>query len=220
MRARVRFPVKLAWWGGIVLVLAGLQYAARVEGGPPERDVLYEYSVAIGTAIIYGVMLVIVLAVAGRQRELLALRRPHSWGRALALSLLVLVFVFVTVAVLESFLRGGEEQGLTPTEWKPDLAGAYAANFVVIALFAPFVEELMYRGLGFSLLAGFGSWAAILVVGAAFAANHGLVRAFPALFVFGCALAWLRSRTDSVYPGMLIHALFNGFALVVAVVDT
>jgi membrane protease YdiL (CAAX protease family) len=31
------------------------------------------------------------------------------------------------------------------------------------------------------------------------------------------ALAWLRDRTDSVYPGMVVHGLFNGVALAAAV---
>jgi membrane protease YdiL (CAAX protease family) len=30
-------------------------------------------------------------------------------------------------------------------------------------------------------------------------------------------LAFLRSRSDSVYPPMLLHAAFNGFALAVSV---
>ena len=37
------------------------------------------------------------------------------------------------------------------------------------------------------------------------------------LALFGGVLAWMRSRTESVYPGMLLHALFNLVALVAAV---
>ena len=33
------------------------------------------------------------------------------------------------------------------------------------------------------------------------------------LVPFGIALAWLRDRTNSVVPGMFVHALFNGAAL-------
>jgi membrane protease YdiL (CAAX protease family) len=217
MTAVPRSPLKLLWWTTLVVALAVFGYVAYFVGGSPDRDVLYEYEVAIGSALIYAVMLGLVLAIAGRERELLALRPPRSWWRAVGLALVVLVAVFVVVAVLESVLQGGEEQGLTPTGWRPEKAGAYAANFVVLAGFVPIVEELLYRGLGYSLLAGFGQWPAILIVGVAFAADHGLVRAFPALFVFGCALAWLRSRTDSVYPCIAIHAIFNGAALIAAV---
>ncbi|MGZ4403697.1 MAG: CPBP family glutamic-type intramembrane protease [Gaiellaceae bacterium] len=37
------------------------------------------------------------------------------------------------------------------------------------------------------------------------------------LVPFGAALAWLRDRTTSVYPGVIVHGLFNGIALVVSV---
>src|SRR5205814_4786520 len=97
--------------------------------------------------------------------------------------------------------------------WEPSHAGAYAANFVAVAGIAPFVEELTFRGLGFTLLQRFGTWPAILVVGITFGLAHGLVEALPELALFGCALAWLRARTDSVFPGMLVHATFNAVGL-------
>ena len=39
------------------------------------------------------------------------------------------------------------------------------------------------------------------------------------LVPFGIALAWLRDRTNSVYPGMLVHGLFNGAALAYIIVS-
>ena len=39
------------------------------------------------------------------------------------------------------------------------------------------------------------------------------------LVPFGVALAYLRDRTDSVYPGMLVHASFNAVALAYAVLS-
>ncbi len=93
----------------------------------------------------------------------------------------------------------------------------YVVNSVVICTWVPFVEELTFRGLGYSLLERFGRWPAILGVGLAFGLAHGLLLSLPVIVAFGCALAWIRSRTDSVYPGMLLHALFNAIALVAAV---
>ena len=46
---------------------------------------------------------------------------------------------------------------------------------------------------------------------------HAYVLAFPELAFDGVALGWLRSKTDSVYPGMLLHATFNAIALIVSV---
>ena len=84
---------------------------------------------------------------------------------------------------------------------------------------APIVEELTFRGLGYSLLARYGRWTAIVTTGLAFGLAHGLVEAFPFLAAFGIGLAYLRSRVNSVVPGMFVHGLFNAVALTVAVSD-
>jgi membrane protease YdiL (CAAX protease family) len=111
----------------------------------------------------------------------------------------------------------GREQGLTDVHWEPAHAAAFAANFVLFAVIAPFVEELTFRGSGQSLLRFLGRWPSILIVGVAFGLAHGLVEALLVLVPFGIALAWLRDRTNSVVPGMFVHAFFNGTALIAIV---
>jgi hypothetical protein len=209
--------VKLAAWSGLVATLIAIAYADRLAAGSPDRNVLYEYSTAFGSILVYAVILGIVLAIAGFDRDLLALRRPRSWPAALGLMLLVLVVVWLAIGALDQLLHGAREQGLTPTGWQPAHAGAYAANFVAVAGVAPVVEELTFRGLGFTLLARYGTVVAILVVGVTFGLAHGLVEGLPELALFGCALAWLRARTDSVLPGIALHATFNAISLVAAV---
>jgi membrane protease YdiL (CAAX protease family) len=76
---------------------------------------------------------------------------------------------------------------------------------------------LTFRGLGYSLLERFGRWPAILGVGVIFGLAHGLILSLPVIAVLGALLAWIRSRTDSVYPGMLLHSAFNLVALIAAV---
>ena len=83
---------------------------------------------------------------------------------------------------------------------------------------APFVEELTFRGSGQSLLRFLGRWPSIVLVGVAFGLAHGLLEALLVLVPFGIALAWLRDRTNSVVPGMLVHAFFNAAALILIVV--
>jgi membrane protease YdiL (CAAX protease family) len=208
---------RLVAWSALVGFLILLGYGQRLSGGKPDDEVLYEYSTAVGSAIAYAVILTAVLAIAGFRGDLLALRRPRSWPRALGLALAVVVGTFVVLAVLEPILHGGEEQGLTPPGWEPSHAGAFAANFVVVAVVAPFVEELTYRGLGFSLLRPYGRWFAIIAVGILFGLSHGLVNALPELALFGSALAWIRAQTGSVFPGMIVHATFNAISLIAAV---
>ena len=209
--------MRLALWCLLVGALSAASYAVRLTSGKPDNDSLYQYSVAFAAVVQYAILLVFVLALAGQHRELLAFRRPRSWARSLGLAAAVFVALLVALQLLDLVLHAGDEQGLVPKEWDSSRAGAYLANLVVVALVAPFVEELLYRGLGYSLLEPFGRAIAVVVVGLAFAASHGLIEGFPELALFGCALAWLRMRTDSVIPGMVVHATFNATALIVVV---
>jgi uncharacterized protein len=194
-----------------------LGYASRAAEGKPDPDVLYKWSTAVGGLVQDGVVLVIVLAIAGLSTTLLGLRRPGSFGRAAAYVAAALLAVYAFETVYGALVDPGNEQGLTPDRWEPAHAAAYVANAIVICTFVPFVEELTYRGLGYSLLERFGRWQAILLVGLLFGLAHGLVLSLPIIVAFGCALAWVRSRTGSVFPGMLLHALFNLVAIVAAV---
>jgi membrane protease YdiL (CAAX protease family) len=210
---------RLAWWTLLVGVLAALAYASRASGGKPPENALYQWGTAISAAILYAIVLGLVLWIAkgAPARQLLALRQPRSWPKALGLALALFIGIIVVGAALDPFLNAGKEQGLTPSGWDSSRAAAFAANAVVVAVLAPIVEELTYRGLGFGVLRPYGEAAAIVVVGIAFGLAHGLVEGLVILSLFGMGLAFLRSRTDSVYPPMLLHAAFNGFALAVSV---
>jgi membrane protease YdiL (CAAX protease family) len=210
-------PGKLTWWWILVGVLAVLAYAGRASGGRPPDDVLYQWDTAVFAAIVYAVVLGLLLLIARGENGLFALRPPPSWARALGWAFLVFVLILIIGAALDPFLDAGEEQGLTPNSWDADRAAPFFANAVVIAGLAPVVEELTYRGLGFSLLRPYGVASAIIGVGLAFGLAHGLIEALPILSLFGIGLAWLRERTDSIYPPILLHAAFNGFALAVSV---
>src|SRR5438034_2590156 len=205
---------KLAAWLSLVTALAAINYGSRAAGGEPDRNAVFQYDLAIGGLIVYAIMLAVVLRIArGIPRRALGLRAPPSWLRALGLTLIVLIAILIAEQALEPLLHAGREQGLEPTRWQPQRAGAFAANALVIVLVDPFTEELTFRGLGFALLARYGSILAVGGTALAFALAHGLIAGLLPLFVFGLGIGWLRLRTGSVYPGMLLHACFNGAVL-------
>jgi membrane protease YdiL (CAAX protease family) len=218
-------PTRLAFWALLVAVIAGLNYAARFGGSSGAghgsgRNAVYQYSTFVGGAVLYAVWLGIVLAIVVDRFELLALRPPRRWGGALGAAAAVILAIFLWEGVVSALPlpeSPGKEQGLTPSHWESAHAGAFAANLVLFAVIAPFVEELTFRGAGQSLLRFLGRAPSILLVGVAFGLAHGLVEALLVLVPFGVALAWLRDRTESVVPGMIVHALFNGIALAAAV---
>jgi len=197
------------------LIAAG--YASRIQSGKPSNQFLYQWSTAAGALIQDGVVLVLVLAIAGWKRDLLALRRPTSLAQAAKYLLIAIVAIYVFEGVYGALAHPGNEQGLTPSHWEPRHAAAYVVNSIVICTWVPFVEELTFRGLGYSLLERLGRWPAIVLVGLLFGLAHGLVVSLPILALFGAVLAWIRSRTRSVVPGMVLHGAFNLVALIAAV---
>lgn len=209
--------VKLALWIALVAAMITLAYASRAAAGKPDPDVLYRWATLAGTLVQDGILLGLVLAIAGRRFDLFALRRPRSvWG-AVGLLLVALVAVYLFEVAYSAVAHPGNEQGLTPSDWEPRHAAAYVANAVAICTFVPLVEEMTYRGLGYSLLERFGRLPAILAVGIAFGLAHGLIASLPVIAAFGCVLAWIRARTESIVPGLVLHGLFNLIALVAAV---
>ena len=209
---------RLTAWSVLVSALILLSYASRASGGKPPTDAAYKYTTAVGGVVQYGIILAVVLAIARPDfRRLLALRAPTSYGRALTTALGVFVVVYVISAIVSAFSDPGQEQGLTPDKWDSSRVTPYAVNFLVFVVVAPVVEELTFRGLGYSLLEPLGRNAAVLWIGVAFGLAHGLLEALPILIAFGAGLALIRARTDSVYPGMVVHGLFNAVALIVSV---
>jgi membrane protease YdiL (CAAX protease family) len=220
--------LRLVFWTVFVGLIAAINYYGRFAGGNSSvgsgnsQDEIYSWTTFAGGTILYAVWLGIVLLICIDRFDLLALRRPRRWGQALWLGLGAVVGIYVLEAVVSTLPlpeSPGKEQGITNVQWEPSHAGVFAANFVLFAVFAPFVEELTFRGAGQSLLRFLGRVPSIVLVGIAFGLAHGLVEALLVLVPFGMALAWLRDRTNSVYPGMLVHALFNAAALAFIVVS-
>ena len=216
-----RVDGRLIGWLSLVGALTALNYGARfaTDTETVTREAFYRWATVVGAGFQFGVMLgLTLLIVRGDVRRMLALRRPRHWGISAAIMFAVLVGVLVigiTVAALG--LEPGEEQGLAPEGWDSSRAAPFAANFVVAAAFVPVVEEFLFRGAGFSLLARYGRAVAIVGTGVLFGVVHGLIEALPILIGFGFGLAWLRAYSRSVYPPIILHGLFNGLSLIAAV---
>ena len=213
--------VRLICWIALVAAVSALEYSARFSGSTTKntRNDVYSYSAFVNGLIFYGLIFGVILAIALDRTDLFALRRPARRAAQLAAGVLIATYLWEFVVVLLPVRNPGREQGLTPTHWEPSHAGAFAANLVLFTIVAPVVEELTFRGVGQSLLRFTGRWPSILLVGVAFGVWHGLVQALLILIPFGVGLAYLRDRTRSVVPGMVVHALVNGAALAVAVLS-
>ena len=101
-----------------------------------------------------------------------------------------------------------------------DTASVHSAPLLVVVLIflavgAPIVEELFFRGLVLgSLLRRFGAPVGIVVSALLFAFAHFQTVQFPGLAVFGVVLGLLAWRTGRLGPGIAAHAAFNAGAVI------
>jgi uncharacterized protein len=86
--------------------------------------------------------------------------------------------------------------------------------FIVGGIVAPLVEEVFFRGFLFQGFRQRYGWiAGMLLSSAIFAVAHlDLIVLIPT-FILGCLLAYVYHRSNSVWPGIILHFLVNSFGL-------
>ena len=176
----------------------------------------FRFSTAVGTFALDGILLILMIVIARGLplRDVFALRRPSSWGDAARISAVALAASWTTSLLIELAVGHTVREQAVPQFWDPARAPAFVANVLAIAVFVPIVEESACRGVGFALLAPYGDRVALAVSSLAFALAHGAVLDLPWVLVTGLGLGYLRWRTASLYPCVLLHATVNGVAIV------
>ena len=207
----------LALWLTLTGLLTIAAFWASPAGDAEDDAPIYEWSTAASSLIFYAVILGLTFAIASlypRASDALGLRRFESrWIWAAAG---VVVVSLIVAAALEPLLHAGEEQGLAPQEWRPDELAPFLVNAVLISTWGPFAEELLYRGLGVTVLGVLGPALAMVGTAVAFALVHGLLVALPPLVVFGLGLAWVRVKADSVWPCFIAHGAYNALGVAIS----
>ena len=94
-------------------------------------------------------------------------------------------------------------------------AGLNTASILLMTSVIPaVVEELAFRGVIQSglehVLARRDAW---IVQAALFSVLHLLPLVFPSHFVMGLCFGYMRLRSGSLYPGMVLHASWNALAV-------
>ena len=85
--------------------------------------------------------------------------------------------------------------------------------FIALAVFAPIVEELIFRGwLYGKLRVRIPKWLAILLVSVLFGAIHMQWNVGVTVFCMSVVNCLLREVTGTIYAGTLVHILSNGLA--------
>ena len=139
-------------------------------------------------------------------------------GRLILLILVLDIFVVLPIhAVITIFLFPDAEQQEVITMFEDASDTSLALLAFSVAILTPFAEELLFRGfiLGM-LLKRYSDTQSIVISSLIFAIAHepiAMVLAFGGGLLYG----WLRVRTGSILPGMIAHAIWNGFITVVVI---
>lgn len=91
------------------------------------------------------------------------------------------------------------------------------SGYLVIGIFAPVVEEMVFRGAMINALREQfkGVWVPILITAVLFALVHVNPAQMPHAFVMGILLGWLYCKFGSIVPGVVVHWVNNTVAYVV-----
>lgn len=149
-----------------------------------------------------------------------------KWWALLAGMGLQIAVALVTLPIIDRmFPEGPPSQGVADVASDTQTTLEIVLIFVSVALLAPLIEEILYRGMLLPWLNRFmGRWPAIVLSAAIFAGVH-LVdwdarAAVPGLFLIGIVLAWAAMRKGDLSLAIPIHAGVNLLAAILLVWGT
>jgi membrane protease YdiL (CAAX protease family) len=94
------------------------------------------------------------------------------------------------------------------------------AILLASVLIAPLCEEVFFRGFVFTgFLQGMSAGLAVVLSALVFAVAHADTGSFIVLLSIGIALAFLRWRTRSLWPGIILHVLNNGLGALLILLE-
>ena len=196
---------RVAWLYGLLLALSLLFGWISRAGLSPWTLVAFSAASAV----------IVSVFAALRWRKIAFLFQIHPIGTRRWMGILGVSATFVVVMyVYFHFLA---QLGMPMIKATETIAGAgwpVWTGFVLISLMPAIFEELAFRGvIQSSLERIFNARDAWLIQAALFSLLHLSPLVFPSHFAMGLAFGWMRMRSRSLYPGMLLHGAWN--ALVV-----
>jgi membrane protease YdiL (CAAX protease family) len=195
---------RVGWLFGLLLLSSWLLgMVSRVDPSPWPGAILS----AVDAAVVFGFVI-------SRFSAIAPLLLPPRVDARVVLQLVLASLGFTLV--LSGYFALLEHMGVPMANY---VRGYETAHWPVWSMFAlvsvvpAVVEELAFRGVIQSSLEQVGSdREAWLIQAALFSVLHLSPIIFPSHFAMGLWLGWLRRRTQSLYPGMLAHGLWNAMA--------
>jgi membrane protease YdiL (CAAX protease family) len=204
---------------GLLAVLSMSVFAAALMKGTnaPPDFIGFVLSTVVTQAFAIGLIHFFLKAHRMSWRELLGLKQPRLLSVTLFALALAVIASPITWAISSLVIKIITLVHQTPdqqiavqvleTTKDPGQRAVFALAAIVLA---PFVEEILFRGILYPLIKHHGYprcalWGTSLL----FAAVHVHLATFVPLFVFGVILVWIYERTDTLLAPILTHATFN-----------
>lgn len=206
-------------WIGVIL-LAIIDLGLLTVSLMGKKGQLAQSWVLVIVQLVYLLPVVIVFAYRRVPWKSLGFGR-FNWGTlALGCGLLIASYMIIVVHNLILTGLGVQTQGDQISKLF-ELLHTPVWFFIVGALLAPLVEEIFFRGFLFQgLRARYGWVSGLLISSAIFATAHLDPAALIPTFILGSLLAYLYHRSNSIWPGVILHMLVNAFGLISVYVIT
>jgi membrane protease YdiL (CAAX protease family) len=134
---------------------------------------------------------------------------PARWVAG-AVPLALLAYVLVIIAGILGGALFPHAHNNQPTAVRGAFGHYLPLAVIAVSLIAPFAEETLFRGFLFGWLRGrVPLWLAVAISSLVFALAHGELALLLPTFTLGCLLALIYHRSGSLWPGMIVHGVFN-----------
>jgi hypothetical protein len=141
------------------------------------------------------------------------------WGVPAGMGLQIAIALVTAPIIVWIWPDGPPSQSVAEVAESSETLMEQLLVLVVVAVGAPIIEEMIFRGMLLSILArSLNRWPAILVSAAIFAAIHlfdpNAIAVIPGLFLLGIVLGWVAIRRGDLSLAIAMHSGINLLAAI------
>lgn len=141
------------------------------------------------------------------------------WGVFAGMGLQIAIALVTAPIIIWFWPDGPPSQSVAEIAGSTETLPEQLLILAVVAVGAPLIEEVIFRGMLLSILRrSLSRWPAILISAAIFAAVHlfdpNAIAVIPGLFLLGIALAWVALRRGNLSLAIAMHSGINLLAAV------
>ena len=205
----------------LAAVLTGIYFgSARIFIALSNMELLSENISNISFIVLYGMQVLLMMGTVwffALYRRKAGFRdlglRYYSIGKTLWYTLISLIAIFaisfIYVFIMSSVI--GIEAPVSKIEILiKNRSVSNTVLLIIVAFIGPIVEEVFFRGFLYSAFKkNWGVIPALFLSSILFSAVHLQVYSFIPLFIIGWLLAYIFEKTKSLFPAIVLHAVYN-----------